>query len=75
MSKRARITLESEPQTTIEQEAEQVAARQAPSPEPAGLGAAVAGLAGRLNTATVLKAALVGVAVVAAVLLWKNRRP
>jgi hypothetical protein len=75
MSKRARITLESEPEATVEPQAEPVAAESTASAETGGLGAVVAGLAGRLNTATAVKAALVGVAVVAAVLLWRHRRP
>jgi hypothetical protein len=80
MSRRARITLEPEVETPF---AEDTAA---PEPEPgvtddasvAGAddvaATAAAGRAG-LNKATIIKTVLAGLAVVAMVLIWKNRRP
>lgn len=82
MSKRARITLESETETAAGQETgaepfpenephtddSHTAASDTPprSPLPAGMA---------LNRGTIVKAVFAGLAVVSLVLLWKNRRP
>lgn len=81
MSRRARITLEPEP------EAETTFAEDTAAPEPEtgvtddaaveGADDAAATAVGRagLDRATIIKTVLAGLAVVAMVLIWKNRRP
>jgi hypothetical protein len=79
MSRRARITLEPEAETTF---AEDTAAPEhetgaTDDAAVAGAGNVAATAVGRagLDRGTIIKTVLAGLAVVAMVLIWKNRRP
>ena len=81
MSRRARITLEPEPEAettfvedTASAEPESGTTDDASVAGADNVAATAAGQAG-LDRGTIIKAVLAGLAVVALVLIWKNRRP